>query len=261
MKILLSIFIVYLFAPCGSCQSGEDFTKLHQDLYKIHPNVRPVKNISTETKVTLSFHLSSINSFETVNRKLITNGWLRVQWTDVYMVWNPSDYGGVKIFYPETSRIWRPSLTILNTMKDLKTIGADHLVITCAFDGLMTWYPAESFETFCDVEVTYYPFDFQVCRWVITVWSYANSSVGLYPATPQIDLNTFVNNGEWELMSTKGYRVVQNMGTNFLSFVVYEAVLRRRPSLFILTVLVPVFVLAEVNVFIFAIPWESGKAC
>ena len=81
------------------------------------------------------------------------------------------------------------------------------------------------------------------------------------PSRPDIVLDSFVPNGEWELLATRAWRVIFVEYGIEVERVYYEVTLRRRPSLLVLTVLLPVFILALVNVFVFAVPSESGECC
>lgn len=258
-----AVITVYIFSRLvqdGSCLSGVDITKLHKNLYKVHPHVFPVLNYSAPITVNISFHLMSITSFETANQKLTSTGWLSVTWRDEYMTWNPSDYGGAKKIYPEADKVWRPAISVQNTMKDVKPVGMDYVTMIAGSDGSMAWFPVESFETFCRVDVTNFPYDFHKCRWEMTSWGDNDNDVILLPTTSTIDLDTFVGNVEWDLVSSKAYRQLRGTNATPLTYVVYEAVLRRRASLYIITILVPVLVLAVVNVFVFTIPSETGMS-
>ena len=71
-----------------------------------------------------------------------------------------------------------------------------------------------------------------------------------------------MTNGEWELRATRSWHEVVLRGSDdYSTFLYYEVTLRRRPSLLVLTVLLPMFILAVVNVFVFAVPSESGECC
>ena len=83
-------------------------------------------------------------------------------------------------------------------------------------------------------------------------------AINIQPLMPYIDLDTFVTNGEWELRTTRAWREVVVQGGKDFAYVLYEVTLRRRPSLLVLTVLLPVLVLALVNDFVFTIPSEAG---
>ena len=153
--------------PMVTCQSGENFDQVLKDTLTLDASVRPVKNFTTTTVVTVSFHLMTIINFDTVEQKLVSNGFLIVQWNNDYVTWNPADYGGASLVTPRADKVWRPRLAMLNTMTELEPIAEENYIfIVASFDGSMFWYAAERFETFCRVDVTYFPFDIQVSKQV-----------------------------------------------------------------------------------------------
>ena len=83
-------------------------------------------------------------------------------------------------------------------------------------------------------------------------------AIDIHPLLSTIDLQTFVVNGEWELLASRAWEEVGSQGGTDTAYVLYEVTLRRRPSLLVLTVLLPVLVLALVNVFVFTVPSEAG---
>ncbi|KAK7108948.1 neuronal acetylcholine receptor subunit beta-3-like [Littorina saxatilis] len=246
--------------PLCTCQSAENITRLLQDKQTIDPRVRPVKDAAnTITVVTVSFHLMSILKLDTVEQKLVSNGWLDVRWSNEYMVWDPAQYGYVYVVTPDPDKIWRPGLSVQNTMNELKPIGEEYVTIRSYYNGNTTWYPGERFETFCRVDVTYFPFDIQKCDWKMFIWGADFSSTDLRPLLPTIDFDTYVVNGEWEVLSTKAWRQVEGNDAGNITNLYYQIVIRRRPSLLALTVLLPVVVLALVNIFVFTVPSEAGE--
>nr|KAF7421974.1 hypothetical protein H0235_009810 [Vespula pensylvanica] len=48
------------------------------------------------------------------NQLLITNLWLKLEWNDVNMRWNISDYGGVKDLRIPPHRLWKPDVLMYN---------------------------------------------------------------------------------------------------------------------------------------------------
>ena len=53
--------------PVVTCQSGENFSQVLKDITtQVDARVRPVKNFDTMTVVNVSFHLMSIDEFDTV---------------------------------------------------------------------------------------------------------------------------------------------------------------------------------------------------
>ncbi|XP_076439553.1 acetylcholine receptor subunit alpha-like [Babylonia areolata] len=259
ITVISILFNIARLLHVTSAQSGENFTKIHQDIIKIDKRVRPVKNWTTITNVSVSFHLMSIIQFDTVEQKLVSNGWLFVQWKNEYTTWNPYEYENAWSVSPDPDKVWRPMLTVQNTMTNMRPMGEEYIAMLLLFDGTTYWFPAERFETFCEVDVTYFPFDIQKCRWIIFIWGGDGSNIDIHPINDVIDLESYAVNGEWDLRSTRGWREVAiSDGSKFITLF-YEITIRRRPSLLALTVLLPVLVLALVNVFVFTIPSEAGE--
>ncbi|XP_076461520.1 acetylcholine receptor subunit alpha-1-A-like, partial [Babylonia areolata] len=260
-SVLLSL--LYLEKPTETLfrfeESALNLSKLHDDLPKLTSEIRPVKDLTQPTVVNISFHLISIISLDMVSQKLVSNGWMSVAWQTDYMTWDPADYGGIWSINPPTEQMWRPRVTVQNTMKELKAIGEEYVVIDLHSSGLVIWYPAERFETFCHIDVTFFPFDFQRCTWQLFVWGQLMNEVIMQPELPNIHLDTYTGNGEWNLISSRAWSDVAVTGPHSYSLLYYEVTLRRRPTLLALTVIMPVFVLSVTNVFVFSIPSEAGE--
>ncbi|KAL8570377.1 hypothetical protein ACOMHN_035795 [Nucella lapillus] len=259
--LLKPALVVLLAMVLNTClgQSALNVTRLHNDLITVTPNVRPMSDLTQPTEVNISFHLTSIISLDTVSQKLVSNGWMSVLWHNDFMSWRPEHYQGVRYIVPQPERLWRPRVSVLNTIKDLKPIGEDYVVLHLFSTGTVIWYPAERFETFCQVDVTYFPFDIQRCRWEIFGWAEDASEIVLRPVLPHIDLDSFQENGEWRLMSSRAWEETIFFDGVPFSQLNYEVTLRRRPILLALTVLLPVFVQSLINVFVFTIPSEAGE--
>ena len=90
--------------PMVTGQSGENFSQILKDTLTLDPTVRPVRNFTNTTLVTVSFHLMTIIDFDTVEQRLVSNGWLWVQWVNEYVTWNPADYEGVCAVNPESDK-------------------------------------------------------------------------------------------------------------------------------------------------------------
>ena len=162
LTVFAHLLLALSLPPIVTCGSAEDIDKILKDTVTLDPRVRPAKNLSTATVVEVSFHLISIAAFDTVEQKLVSNGFLSVRWDNDYFTWLPWNYGNVYVVSPDTDKIWRPRLTVMNIMKELKPIGENYVLLTALFNGTMFWFPADRFETFCKVDVTYFPFDIQV---------------------------------------------------------------------------------------------------
>ena len=73
-------------------------------------------------------------------------------------------------------------------------------------DGFVRWEPGGVFKTMCQIDITYYPFDEQVCELIFGAWSYHTSKMNLTSPISKINLDSYKINGEWEIMGTEAKR-------------------------------------------------------
>ncbi|XP_076461518.1 acetylcholine receptor subunit alpha-1-A-like [Babylonia areolata] len=259
MKPALTVLPLLLITDMCLSQSAFNLSKLQNDLMILTPNIRPVKDLTQPTVINISFHLMSIISLDMVSQKLVSNGWMSVAWQNDYMTWDRADYDGIWNINPLVDRMWRPRLTVENTMKELKPIGEEYVVMDLYNSGLVMWFPAERFETFCNVNVTFFPFDIQRCKWRLYSWGHTADEVILQATVPHINMDYYQENGQWNLIDSASWTETRVWDGYRIQKLIYEVTLRRIPTLLILTVLLPIYTLSFVNVFVFTIPSEAGE--
>ncbi|KAH3746488.1 hypothetical protein DPMN_180896 [Dreissena polymorpha] len=109
-----------------------------------------------------------------------------------------------------------------------------------------------------DVNVKYYPFDFQSCNTSFTALGYDLIEVNRMRMTYSIDLTLYHGNSMWTLEST--YVSVENIATgDEKQEVFYTFNLRRKPGYAFVTVLCPILFLGALNAFVFLLIPESGE--
>ncbi|XP_005110670.3 acetylcholine receptor subunit beta [Aplysia californica] len=147
-------------------------------------------------------------------------------WTDSRLTWTPATYGGIQDFYDTELVLWRPQIIVDNDVANLGILESDKLLIRAASTGAMTWEPPGIFETHCDVDITFYPFDTQICIVEVTSWAYTVTEVDLQAQDTEID---------------------------------FMIKLRRKPSYYVNVILIPVIVTSLLCILVFLLPAESGE--
>ena len=66
--------------------------------------------------------------------------------------------------------------------------------------GVCTYIPPGIFKSSCKIDITWFPFDDQVCSMKFGSWTYNGFKVDFQLASQQGDINTFIANGEWALL-------------------------------------------------------------
>uniref|UniRef100_A0A1I8H1L7 Neur_chan_LBD domain-containing protein n=1 Tax=Macrostomum lignano TaxID=282301 RepID=A0A1I8H1L7_9PLAT len=129
-----------------------------------------------------------------VNQVLTTNVWLEQEWQDERLHWDPSDYNGLQVLRVPCQKIWLPDIVLYNSADDFTT-GYMQSKAMVDSSGTVFWPPPAKLRSTCKIDITYFPFDDQVCTMKFGSWtyddgSYKNRSLGgsefqtVYPISP-----------------------------------------------------------------------------
>ncbi|KAG8432467.1 hypothetical protein GDO86_016927 [Hymenochirus boettgeri] len=180
---------------------------------------------------------------------------------DVNLKWNPVDYGGIKKVRISSSDIWRPDLVLYNNADGDFAIVKETKVLL-DYNGKITWTPPAIFKSYCEMIVTYFPFDLQNCSMKLGTWSYDGSLVVIYPENDRPDLSNFMESGEWLM---KDYRCWKHWvyydccpETPYLD-ITYHFLLQRLPLYFIVNVVIPCMLFSFLTALVFYLPTDSGE--
>ena len=108
--------------------------------------------------------------------------------------------------------------------------------------GVIHWEPGGVFKTMCEIDITFYPFDEQICDLVFGAWSYHTSKMNLTNASAVINMDSYNENGEWEIYNTV---VVRNeffyecCPNERFANVAFKVFMRRRHTFYVLNVILP----------------------
>ncbi|XP_046378338.2 neuronal acetylcholine receptor subunit alpha-7-like [Haliotis rufescens] len=255
--------VATLLAITGVGDCVDDYIlqqKLYSDIIESNnPNIRPVRNKTHVTRVSITFNLVAITEFDEVSEALASTGYMEVTWDDEILTWNPTLYGGVKDIRPAFDQVWKPRVAVQNTVDKMKPLGLDFGILVLFFTGSLTWYPGDSFKTSCKMDVTKFPFDVQTCSFNVFVWADTINTVDLFPVDNFIGLDIYNVNSEWDITNTSATRHTQFVSFFEIAHITYQLQLTRKPSMKILTVVMPVLLLSFLNILVFLIPVQSGE--
>ena len=119
------------------------------------------------------------------------------------------------------------------------------------------WYPGGLFQTHCTVDITYYPFDTQVCSIDVITWSipvqFLNGTFG----DPVFDvLDVLENHPAWDLADTDSEYELRPAGYWVLKF---TFVIQRKSLFYIINIILPMTLLSSLSSLVFILPAQSGE--
>ncbi|XP_043915085.1 neuronal acetylcholine receptor subunit beta-3-like [Protopterus annectens] len=246
-----------VFARFPSIAETEDklLTKLFKDYQKW---VRPVKSSNDTIEVKFGLKISQLVDVDEKNQLMTTNVWLRQEWTDNKLRWNPDNHGGITSIRVPSESIWLPDI-VLYENADGRFEGTLMTKATVKYNGIVTWIPPASYKSSCTMDVTYFPFDQQNCSMKFGSWTYDGSMVDLILLDHNVDRKDFFDNGEWEILIATGTKGNRKDGFYAYPFVTYSFVLRRLPLFYTLFLIIPCLGLSFLTVLVFYLPSDEGE--
>ncbi|XP_052281504.1 acetylcholine receptor subunit alpha-type acr-16-like [Dreissena polymorpha] len=233
-------------------------------LYRLMRNYdrasRPVFDASKPVNIKVGISLTQILDIDEKNQVLTINVWLDQDWNDERLVWwNMSEFSSIKKLRIPCDLIWLPDIVLYNSVDSHKEYMKALAMVDN--DGHVFWPPIVRMRSSCKMDITFFPFDDQVCHLKLGSWAYDGFQVDVSNRTMEIDLTNFVDNGEWTLVDT---RVVRNViyypcCPEPFPDVTFYIQLRRRVLYYLLNVIIPCMLLSMLTLASFCLPPDSGE--
>ncbi|XP_061164530.1 acetylcholine receptor subunit beta-like [Saccostrea echinata] len=182
-------------------------------------------------------------------------------WTDSRLSWdtNPVYSSDISAIYSTESKIFTPPIVVENSVSNLGLISDLTLPIKIHQTGKITWSPGDIYETSCDIDTSFYPFDEQTCVITLTTRGYSKYQLSLTLDMVPIVLTAYQENGEWTLVS-----VDSTTSKTFRDLVPYSQInfsftFKRRNAFHLMNTIIPMFLLVGMTCFVFKIPVDAGE--
>ncbi|XP_076439162.1 uncharacterized protein LOC143278035 [Babylonia areolata] len=252
--------VTWLQQPDEPVFFSEEQELMHALVGQYENSVRPVYDANDAVDVSLGLTLTQILDLDEKNQVLTTNVWLEATWYDQRLGWNSSDFGGIRSIRIPCDRIWLPDIVLYNSVDDY-TSGYMPSLAMVYNDSKVFWGPVIRFRSSCKIDITYFPFDDQVCSLKLGSWAYNGFQVNVWNSSDTMDLSNLVDNGEWELVGVKVERnvVFYNCCDEPFPDVTFFVHLRRRVKYYFMNIIIPCIILSFLCLAGFLLPPESGE--
>ncbi|XP_025078112.1 neuronal acetylcholine receptor subunit alpha-10-like [Pomacea canaliculata] len=262
----LTLLLVGFASGDVHCENNSDVPLTdEQRLYRklrsnYDPSTRPVYNASHPVTVKIGITLTQIFDLDEKNQVLTTNVWLDHEWVDEKMRWNPEEYNGLHVLRIPCAHLWKPDIILYNSVEDY-TGGYMQALAMVSSDGTVFWPPIVKFHSTCAIDITFFPFDDQVCKMKLGSWAYDGFQVDVVNRSSGVDLSNYVTNGEWELLRVDAVRNVVTYPCCPEPFpdVTFTIYLRRRTLYYTYNVIIPCVMLSTLTLLVFWMSPESGE--
>ncbi|XP_070175646.1 acetylcholine receptor subunit alpha-like [Littorina saxatilis] len=258
--VLLSI----VHARTGSCPTPTDGNPtderylIREVLLKDYdPVVRPVLNPADPVNVSVSLGLKTVIALDMRLQTFLSFAWFTVRWFDQLLTWNSSDFNNITAVYLPVHKVWRPDLVIFNTVGDISALRDQTTNVQVRHDGRMSWSSGGKFDTYCTVDITYFPFDVQACSVDLMTWSLPITVLnGTFADPVWIWMDQTESHPELRLVGTDHEYVLRPSGFWVL---IFRVRLQRKPLFYVVNIIVPMTLLSFLNCLVYVLPTESGE--
>ncbi|XP_055300732.1 neuronal acetylcholine receptor subunit alpha-7 [Sitodiplosis mosellana] len=251
-----------LLSFLAGCESGSHEKRLlHALLDNYNVLERPVVNESDPLQLSFGLTLMQIIDVDEKNQLLISNLWLKLEWNDMNLRWNTSEYGGVKDLRIPPHRLWKPDVLMYNSA-DEGFDGTYPTNVVVRNNGSVVYIPPGIFKSTCKIDITWFPFDDQRCEMKFGSWTYDGFQLDLQLQDESGgDISSFVTNGEWELLGVPGKRneIYYNCCPEPYIDITFAIIIRRKTLYYFFNLIVPCVLIASMALLGFTLPPDSGE--
>ncbi|PAA85645.1 hypothetical protein BOX15_Mlig014979g1 [Macrostomum lignano] len=275
---LVSIFEAINASPPGLAHLYSDFY-LSRTSYRY---ARPVVNNSQPVIMYMNVSLTQIMDVDEKNQIIKLNMWVLQEWTDPFFIWHPESYGGVDHMLLPSDALWTPDVVLYSNAGSDWDLSQSSTKLKVYYDGTVVWKPPVIYESTCDINVEFFPFDMQDCRLKMGTWTYHGLHIDLRHLAQKaeakrlnrikfddceaeinyaVDLSEYVENTEWDLLQVSAKRNIVYYAccpepyldiTFFLKF--------RRQSLFYgISLICPCLAISFLTICVFYLPADSQE--
>ncbi|XP_077421493.1 neuronal acetylcholine receptor subunit alpha-10-like isoform X2 [Vanacampus margaritifer] len=234
------------------CAHSRFAQKLLNDLFDNYTSaLRPVEDTDAILNVTLQ---------DERNQILTAYLWIRQVWLDAHLKWIKDDYDGLDTIRIPSSYVWRPDIVLYNNADDHFTGPMDTNVVI-RHDGQIMWDSPAITKSSCKVDVSFFPFDAQQCRFTYGSWTYNGNQLDILNAMESADLADLVDNVEWEVLGMPAKRNIILYGCCAEPYpdITYTLKLKRRASFYVFNLLIPCVMISFLAPLGFYLPADSGE--
>ncbi|XP_077088819.1 5-hydroxytryptamine receptor 3B [Siphateles boraxobius] len=229
-------------------------------LRKYNCGVRPVQNWTKPTTIYIDLIIKSVLDVDGQTQKVTTSIWYRQIWNDEFLVWDPEEFDGITEISLSSDAIWVPDVIISEFVHVGKSPVIPYVYVNCS--GTVKNYKPIQVVSACHLEMYAFPFDKQNCTLTFRSWLHSVSEVDLALWRPAeeiaSDTREFMNDGEWELLSVPSHYWTLNLEDRDYAQIQFNVLIRRRPLLYVVGLLIPSIFFMVVDVTSFYLAPNSG---
>ncbi|XP_063775371.1 5-hydroxytryptamine receptor 3A-like [Pseudophryne corroboree] len=242
--------------------TGSEAGPSHESLQTVFTkkSFRPTLNYSRPTSVNISFTMYAVLGVNEKSQILTTFLWLRLFWQHEFLTWSPAKCGAIEKISLPVEDIWMPDIIVYEFIDEDKSQRTPFVYVN--HTGRVRYDRMLRVVSSCNLGIFNFPFDVQNCSLTFGSYMHTVRDVRLGLALPveqilQNSLQYLETSGEWELLRIEGAPDILRFGIDEWDIITFWVVIRRRPVLYVVNLLIPSAFLMLIDILSFFLPPHS----
>ncbi|XP_044056993.1 5-hydroxytryptamine receptor 3A-like [Siniperca chuatsi] len=265
IKPAVLIFICFMlfhgFVAALNCTSPTPdslFNALEKELFP-KKLVRPVERFSDPINITIGITLVGILGVDEKAQTVTTVLWQVLEWDIAGLSWDEKECGTTRVSVPRET-LWVPDVHITEFMAEDNSPKTPYVYLYNT--GHVYDDKPVRVVSSCRLEIYSFPFDIQNCSLTFGSYLHFATDIRMIHSRSSEEIlaesrDVLETNGEWELADISIARSTLALEAGSYSEIKYFVILRRRPILYVVNLLIPSCFLITVDLFSFLLPPKS----
>ncbi|CAF4246137.1 unnamed protein product [Rotaria sp. Silwood2] len=237
--------------------------------------VRPVCNATDVLNVAISLSVTQLIDVDEKRQIITTNVWLKHEWFDYRLKWDPQVYDNICIMHIASEQLWLPDIVLYNNADGAYQVTLKTKVSVYP-SGAIVWDPPMIYKSSCPINVQYFPFDEQICSLKFGSWTHDGHQVNLSHIvynniemanslddyrSQGVFFHNYYQNGEWEIIRAPAKRNQKSYTCCLEPYydITYVLVLKRKTLFYTVHLIIPCVGISLLTLIVFYLPSQSGE--
>ncbi|XP_068175437.1 5-hydroxytryptamine receptor 3A-like [Antennarius striatus] len=221
--------------------------------------VRPVRDFADTLDISIGVTVVGIISVDEKTQTLTTVIWQVLQWKIYGLSWDEKDCGTTRVSILREN-LWYPDVHITEFTEEDKSPITPYVYINST--GFVYDDKVVRVVSTCRLLIYTFPFDVQNCSLTFETYLHTIDDVRMTESTTaeevlEESISQITTQGEWELIDVNVVPSTLVLEESIFSQVTYFIILKRRPVLYVVNLLIPSCFLVTVDLFSFLLPPHS----
>ncbi|XP_070765025.1 5-hydroxytryptamine receptor 3A-like [Enoplosus armatus] len=257
----ICFLLPYRFVAALNCTSPTRpslYNALDKELFPQNL-VPPVQSFSDPVNITVNMTVVGIIGVNEKEQSLTTFIWQILEWDIEGLSWDEKECGTKRVSVPR-EKLWVPDVQIAEFMDEDKSPKTPYVYLYNT--GRVFDDKTIRVVSTCRLVIYTFPFDIQNCTLTFGSYLHFAGDVRMIQGTTAAQIleesrNVIQTNGEWELVDIKVDPSALKIFDESYSEIKYYIILRRRPLLYVVNLVIPSCFLITVDLFSFLLPPHS----